>query len=623
MGQLTPVMLIATDGLLQNEGISINANLVNALSSYNATNVVSSFNGVVANTLIAGTANVISNATILSLQTVSSNNLPAITNAIPSQFANVLGASYPTGFSGYIGNLAFTESGNGDVSKFVQGYNMAQGYRFSTNEFVNTVQNVNILDSTFINMNALTTAGITEVTTDTQLLGYDLLKLGSMINLANIEYFGYPWALLYQLVSTGGLLPSIELALTSEGAPIAEVLANVGTGYGLASNLDSKVYKAMTKITGDDLEQVKALLNVYTAGLTTMADMLNPVKVFPNSYQTLVTRIPSTNQTPPNNTVQIPVYVNGSANPVLQGLFEKSPVYLNLVKIVPVNQALGCQGFVRSLKQIKNILYTNLQDLALSTLATETNNDLPLINSLTQPVPNSVSTNLSVQLSGGTGQNGTITLYDVIGTVTGYVTVTDLPNATNTINSMQSANAFGALVSSSGLFPQMNETLAGGYGDPVTGPIVIPSGPAAGTYTDANDAFNTGLIPATSTVIGNIVVGYATQTVSLNSNFSNIGNQISNEYTNQQAAEIKWNDLQANSRTSTLSFASTLHDIGIDITPGGPAEFIAQVANTSTQTGQAIIASMREGRNIQLLSTAGIGSDAQVSSAYLGNIAQT
>ena len=133
MGQLTPVMLIATDGLLQNEGISINANLVNALSSYNSTNVVSSFNGVLANTLIASTSNIISNATILNLQTVSSNNLPAITDAIPSQFANVLGSSYPTGFSGYIANLAVTESGNGDVSKFVQGYNMAQGYRFSTN----------------------------------------------------------------------------------------------------------------------------------------------------------------------------------------------------------------------------------------------------------------------------------------------------------------------------------------------------------------------------------------------------------------------------------------------------------------------------------------------------------
>jgi hypothetical protein len=47
------------------------------------------------------------------------------------------------------------------------------------------------------------------------------------------------------------------------------------------------IYIAMTQITGTELQQILSLLRVTTAGLTTMADLLNPVKIFPRSYNTL------------------------------------------------------------------------------------------------------------------------------------------------------------------------------------------------------------------------------------------------------------------------------------------------------------------------------------------------
>ena len=47
------------------------------------------------------------------------------------------------------------------------------------------------------------------------------------------------------------------------------------------------IYIAMTQITGTELQQVLSLLRVTTTGLVTMADLLNPVKIFPRSYNTL------------------------------------------------------------------------------------------------------------------------------------------------------------------------------------------------------------------------------------------------------------------------------------------------------------------------------------------------
>ena len=43
----------------------------------------------------------------------------------------------------------------------------------------------------------------------------------------------------------------------------------------------------MTKITGESLAQILRLLRVTTPGITTMADLLNPVKILPRSYNTL------------------------------------------------------------------------------------------------------------------------------------------------------------------------------------------------------------------------------------------------------------------------------------------------------------------------------------------------
>jgi hypothetical protein len=47
------------------------------------------------------------------------------------------------------------------------------------------------------------------------------------------------------------------------------------------------MYTAMTKITGTSLTEILQILGVTTANINTMADLLNPYKIFPTSFQTL------------------------------------------------------------------------------------------------------------------------------------------------------------------------------------------------------------------------------------------------------------------------------------------------------------------------------------------------
>ena len=89
-----------------------------------------------------------------------------------------------------------------------------------------------------------------------------------------------------------------------------ETVLNITNPELTISETDQKaMYAAMTKITGAMLTQTLSLLGVTTGGISTMADLLNPLKLFPNSYKTLtVTNLQGTN---------VNIYSGTSVNPVL------------------------------------------------------------------------------------------------------------------------------------------------------------------------------------------------------------------------------------------------------------------------------------------------------------------
>lgn len=626
-GALSSVMLIASDGLLQNQGLVPAGNLTIAINSYNNTPVISAFTNVL-NTAAANIGianNEISSSAFSSLQQLASNTLPAVTNAVPSAYYGSLGPygnAYTGGLSGLVTAQAQTEIGSGDLSKFCQIYGIVQSYIVQTNQYINTVKNSSILSPTFSNMNSLTTGSLSEINTDLSKFGADLVKLGQTWDLSNLLYFGYPWALLAQTIKVAGLLPELSSRLVANGVPTSALSSMVQAGTPVAANIDLLIYKTMTEVTGDLLDQVKLLLDVTTPNLTTMADLLNPVKTLPNSYKTLIVEMPTGTEQTPTATTPVNVYLpSGAVNTNIAVLFSNNQYYNNLIKIIPSDQALANQAIALGLNQVKNIFSLSLPEFAKAVVATETNAGLPAINNLTQPIPTSVVTSLNSTLATGTGPNGTLTLFDFFGALAGTPYAEQYNQITTTLNSMYTANSTGTLTdATTGVYTIMQNTLDGDYTiitnpSPVELTITIPTGlPGEGVYTSLSDAFTVGLIPAAGNLIANIVSLNASNATSLNSNTTTIASQLVLEQNNLASAKVVYADLTAGDRSPLLSLASSLHEIGTDITPGGQNDFFTAIADTSNIYGQAIVASLREGRNLALFDNAGIGTDTQIPS---------
>jgi hypothetical protein len=88
-------------------------------------------------------------------------------------------------------------------------------------------------------------------------------------------------------VELTGNIPVLSLLLLAEGVPEEIVLNLTNPTISVADTIQRLMYQAMTKITEDNLAQILKVLKITTPGIETMADLLNPVKIFPNSYQSL------------------------------------------------------------------------------------------------------------------------------------------------------------------------------------------------------------------------------------------------------------------------------------------------------------------------------------------------
>jgi hypothetical protein len=133
----------------------------------------------------------------------------------------------------------------------------------------------------------MVTGSITSVSTSTSVWGQDLINLGKLINLANLDELGTPIALLKQLAQVGSITPSVAFTFSDNGVP-AEIVVNINDPKLSTTDAVQKlIYNAMTKVTGTALTEVLQILQVKTANINTMADLLNPYKLFPNSFQTL------------------------------------------------------------------------------------------------------------------------------------------------------------------------------------------------------------------------------------------------------------------------------------------------------------------------------------------------
>jgi hypothetical protein len=270
----------------------------------------------------ANVANVtiLSNTVIANLQTLASNSCPALSDSVPTAYAGSLTVGInPPGFTGLLTTTANTYLGNGDLTKFVQAFSIAQSYTDQTNLFINSaVNSQTYLANTFTTTNDSITGDLTAVNLATSEFGRDLENLGVLIDLNDLENLGSPLALVQRLVAVAGSAPILAVAFLLEGVPQETVVNISNPTLSVTDSVQKLMYQAMTKITGDALEQILSVLRVTTTGIETVADLLNPIKLFPNSFQSL---------TAPTANGPRAIYINSSGT-VNSSLVDELPPYV-------------------------------------------------------------------------------------------------------------------------------------------------------------------------------------------------------------------------------------------------------------------------------------------------------
>lgn len=634
-GLLTPLQLTAASALLNNQGIKgLPSTLTAAITAFNATTVVSAYLAALNYYVSQSWTNA---ATLNNLQTIGNTNCPALGNSIPVDYTNLDPVINPGGFSGLIVQTGNSYLGNGDVSKFVQGFFGTQNYVTNTNLFINSAVNAqSYLGPTFVNMNSLVTNNISELNTNLTGFATDLWNQGKLTNLQLLPLYGTPAALLAQIALIARIpnstLKVVETALLVKGLTVDDIATLISGQSSVSENqfnqLQKLAYQGMKEVTGDDLQQVLQILDVSTPNIVTMADLLDPKMVYPNSYQTL--------QTPTPNGF-VPVYLaDGSVN---MNLMNNVNAYLptptgceDLGKIIPPDQAVANKSIQVAYEQVTNITNTDLPNLAQTIRGVSENpwnnqrsyfaNDtvyfgspmpttyraqqdvppgidigntqywlpaslgglstmagLPAIESLTQPIPQSVI-DYWLAFATGSGPNGTITLCDIIGLAIDYNNfAAQLTIATTVLNSMPGSADLTALLTA--------------YADMLTASDNV----TMQTYIDAANAAianiaNSGLNP-----------GYVSAVSQLNSTFDFMANVMSNEKSYQTAAGFDYNEIIGANKASILSFVFALPGFGTATEAGGSSYFLHQVANTTVLGGQAIVGVMREATNNVRLDT--------------------
>jgi len=524
----------------------------------------------------------------------------------------------------------------------VQGYIASTNQYINSSVNVNQY-----LGPMFTNMDDLVTANIASVSTDLPNFGVDLTKQGNLWNFAKLDLYGTPAGLIQQISALAGIkgrtVPDLQNAMISVGLTATDIanLVNdnrVGLNRptGLTQNEFDKLqllaYNAMTMITGDALAQILDILSVTTPNIDSLDDLLNPLVMFPLSYASL--------QTPSPNGA-IPIFsttgsVNSSIAPVVNSYLPTASGCDELGKIIPPAQAVANKAIQVSLQQINNIPNSTLPTFAEAVVGTvdnpwtvtqeylanavvgygtpvpsfyratvdvpvgiDINNTaywspttlgglntmagLPLIQAQTTPVDSSVTNYIANNLATGTGPNGTITTYDVLGlAIDSNNFAAQLNTATVAINALQTAGSLA--------------TLNTAYTN-----ILL-----AVDDTDVQDQIDN----ANTAIAALAASSYKT---ALNTAWTYMANLMNLSYKYTDQTGVDYFNLQGDTN-SIYSFSQNLPYYGLLTASGDAVEFLQNLADTTVLGGQAIVGAMREGRNNARLSTARMYNTNQVPS---------
>jgi len=555
----------------------------------------------------------------------------------PSGFSNLIEQTC----AAYLGNGDLGRFSQGFMA--VQSYIASTNNYINSSVNVNQY-----LGPTFTNMDNLVTGSITSVSTDLEPFGVDLYKQGELWNTAKLDLYGTPAGLLQQISARAGIqrqtvpaLQNVMLAMGMTATDIENLITDNRIGVfnptGISNNEFDRAqrlaYNAFTMISGDALVQILDILDVTTPNITGLEQLLDPVKTFPLSYPSLQA---------PGAVGPVPIFnTNGSVNssiaPIVNSYLPAATGCDELSKIIPPADAVANKAIQVALQQINNIPNVPLPDLAQAVLGavnnpwqvtnaylpndlvstgapvpayyratqevpagTDINNTaywtpttlgglstmsgLPLIQAQTTPVDTSVTNYFANSVATGTGPDGTITTYDVLGLA---LDADDF--AARLIDAADTIDGLGT-----GL-----DDLSQIYVDMLSA---------------ANDAAMITLIANANAEIASIGSVHPAEVAAMNTDWVYIANlmNLSARYTTE--AGIDYFNLQTGDKNSVYSFVQNLPRYGLLTANGDAAEFLINLADTAILGGQAMVGAMREGQNQTRLEANGIYNANQVPS---------
>ena len=290
-----------------------------------------------------------------------------------------------------------------------------------------------------------------------------------------------------------------------------------------------------------------------------------------------------------------------------------------LQQIIPADQALANKALGVALAQINGLSTINLPTFSAAVTVLETTKDLPLLTALTTAMP--VAGFYSSVLAEGTGVNGTVRLVDIIGLAGGWIA---------TPNFIETVGLYGTmdLTALTAIYLQMVQAMTGGFGPVDSGPVVIPSGPAAGTYLGveidpgpppeynptAADLAQSALRSAALAEIIALQIKYPEQTTELNDLWDQMAEQVVREKYFQDLIGFDFDGFNIDNRVGIYGFIYSLPGYGPDTSEGGVAWLLETMAQIPGLGGEAVIGCLREGRNEVALSNSGIYTNTRVPS---------
>jgi hypothetical protein len=515
---------------------------------------------------------------------------------------------FSSGFISLLARQAYYELWNGNFDQYndiVNSFSQTDSYRQQQNDQISSLSDSKkFMSGNFSNINDLTTNDLAGVTQAFRIWGNDLINTGKVIDLSNIHRFGTPSVLLLTLQKYGAITPAVSLALQYAGLNTQELNNIFNPAYVPKPVEERKIYDAFKLISGPDLYSastgVTLQLNCKIPTLSTLADLLDPRQLFPNSYASLT--VPQYRTDTPTSKTYYFIYANGGVNQQVNSL--GGQLSNDLAAIIPADIATACGAFSITMQQVKNIMQIDVERLALSVVDLElTNKGLGSVNNETGtavniPVINSLLSGVAL----GSGNTNTFRQCDFLGAASGYPYDQWLSGIQDTMNRLPTS-----------LLQQKYKTLYTLSLTPVAPIPDPPPDPLPGPFDSVLDAAIVSLIGQIQSEISNIYSSNTDLCNQLSYYWNQIGNQLFIEQRAIPLAIPRTTDITDSVQQSNFqTFIKDLETYAKDNGPGESAQTLERISDTANLGGQSIIAAMREARNAERLNWAGIPPDSGI-----------